>query len=405
MKLFLSLTFIFLIHSCQEKYLFTPNDLVMDENISLKESTLSAEQLEYDLSLLQYAFKRAYGGRKFIDSSIMNKVNEQLGQLKKDRSIKKSSDLGEKLGELLNSIPDNHLLVLLDGQLQGKSKQELFHGTRTGQVGYNILHGTQRVWGIEYRKAGNKSVPIISIYKLPGGQDKVWNGFLDKVFEIKKKVKSGQYPAIIIDLRGNEGGADTMGTNMAAYLYGQDPPSPLEKAITSQTAETLALRINYKLIDLIYLKRKGEVPPTYLLDDLNNAKSLFHKSLLGKVPEEIERKPYAGNPYEPQKSIACPIYLLIDRGCASSCEDIVDHFEGYPKSILVGQNTGGFIHFGNVGYLVLPHSKLMIQMATDYWQYKDKRFIEFIGIKPNIEVKSGEDALEIALANILTLQK
>ncbi len=62
----------------------------------------------------------------------------------------------------------------------------------------------------------------------------------------------------------------------------------------------------------------------------------------------------------------------------------------------MGENTGGYLHFGNLGTLVLPNSGIVIQIATDFWKYKDGRYLEGIGYEPKIPIKSGTDALEVA---------
>ena len=73
----------------------------------------------------------------------------------------------------------------------------------------------------------------------------------------------------------------------------------------------------------------------------------------------------------------------MDQRCASSCESTIDAFEFYPQAKKVGENTAGFIHFGNVSPAILPNSKIMVQ----------------IGIKPDIPLPEGTDAL----AHILKL--
>ena len=68
-----------------------------------------------------------------------------------------------------------------------------------------------------------------------------------------------------------------------------------------------------------------------------------------------------------------------------------------PNVVRVGAPTAGYIHFGNNGYLPLPHSGVVVQMAFSYNSYRDKRFLEKVGISPHITVAEGENALEVAL--------
>ena len=79
-------------------------------------------------------------------------------------------------------------------------------------------------------------------------------------------------------------------------------------------------------------------------------------------------------------------------------ETVKSNNHKYTKT--VGQNSGGYVHFGNMGLIVLPNSQIIIQMATDFWKYKDGRFIEFIGHTPDIKVRKGKDALGVVLKEV-----
>ena len=57
----------------------------------------------------------------------------------------------------------------------------------------------------------------------------------------------------------------------------------------------------------------------------------------------------------------------------------------------------GMIHFGNIGIIVLPNSSIQINMPTKANKYKDGRFIEFTGIKPDIVLEDGQDAYQHVL--------
>ena len=96
-----------------------------------------------------------------------------------------------------------------------------------------------------------------------------------------------------------------------------------------------------------------------------------------------------------------PIYILMDRGCGSSCESSIHSFEYNPNVKKVGQNTYGSLHFGNIGLFYLPHSLLGINMATHANFFRDGRFIEKIGITPDIYVPDGQDVYDFLVKKIL----
>ena len=97
-----------------------------------------------------------------------------------------------------------------------------------------------------------------------------------------------------------------------------------------------------------------------------------------------------------KKSIQKPIYILIDSVCGSSCESTVDFFEYNPLVKTVGENTAGYIHFGNNGNVFLKNSGVNLQMAVSYNSYLDGRFIEKKGIVPKIAVPKGSNAMDFA---------
>ncbi|GEM_PF-6871560 len=40
-----------------------------------------------------------------------------------------------------------------------------------------------------------------------------------------------------------------------------------------------------------------------------------------------------------------------------------------------------------LGLFILPHSRMRVEIASTFNSYRDQRFVELTGIKPNIEVK------------------
>lgn len=107
------------------------------------------------------------------------------------------------------------------------------------------------------------------------------------------------------------------------------------------------------------------------------------------------------NNFDYNKSIKKPIYILIDAECASSCESTTDFFEYNTLVKTVGENTAGYVHFGNNGIVILINSGIMLQLAISYNNYVDGRFIEKTGITPKIKVPAGKNVLDFAWADFL----
>jgi C-terminal processing protease CtpA/Prc len=86
----------------------------------------------------------------------------------------------------------------------------------------------------------------------------------------------------------------------------------------------------------------------------------------------------------------------MDGICGSSCESTINAFEWHSYVKMVGENTAGCVHFGNIGYILLPNSRIEVQIPTQYSEYFDHRFIEKVGISPDIKVPAGQDAYAAA---------
>lgn len=370
------------------------NNLLLNDSFSFSSPIeINKDDLTKDISNLVYALKNGYGGRKFVPEDSLNKAVLEISNLSNNSNEHFNvNELCNKIAKFLNELPDNHLSASLNGNDCNKEREKFFN---QNHVGKNLCQGNQYPWALSYKNIFNQQIPVVSIISMPAHEDKSWNGFLEAILEIKKTAH-----AIIIDLRGNGGGDDTMGRYMATYLYGQDFPSPWEAVIKSQTPSTLALAANNLSLKILRLKNRNKQIPTYLVERLAEKMKAFNSAINGELLAENRETINSGPSFDPQKAYTKPIYLLIDNGCQSSCESTVEEFESHPYAITIGENTGGFIHFGNMGQLVLPHSKIIVQMATDYWKRRDGQFFEKKGYYPKIPVPRGNDALDIATIEI-----
>ena len=133
-------------------------------------------------------------------------------------------------------------------------------------------------------------------------------------------------------------------------------------------SETFALLVNEWRLRILNLRAQGKSVPPYLAQRLASALEGFNEAEAGRIRSSKIVKVDLGNPFDKSKAYTKPIYLLVDRGCASSCESTLEAFEAHPYAVTTGENSGGYIHFGNLGSAVLLHSKVVVQMATDFWK-------------------------------------
>jgi hypothetical protein len=375
---------------------YRPSDLLVHADETLAPPrTLSPAEVRDDVELLVYALKYGYGGRKFVTAATFVKALQDLSQLgrgsaeKPDGKNTSPEDLKDRIDEILWTIPDAHLRA----RLTGKSSTVRELASRKDDVGKNAISPEARVWDVRLDNKEGCKILYVSIVSFPSARDHIWRGFLDQV---KSLMKGSQL--LVIDLRANGGGDDSMGFELARLCYGNELNVSCCRQIIRQTPQALAIWANmYRLLEMGE-KESGKTPPPYLHSKYKKIMDRYKLALSGKVKEEklrVFRNKHVA--FNPARGYDRPIYILIDGSCKSSGESTIDAFECHPAVKKVGRNTAGMIHFGNVGLLVLPHSKILVQIPTMYNEYADKRFIEKTGIKPDIETAPGQDAYDLAL--------
>lgn len=378
------------ISSCQTSPNWSAEDIIVKGNESLQsETSLSAVEVNHDISFLIYALENGYGGRKYIPGG---KFKTAIASLQGIEGRMPSRNFHRLIDEILLLIPDNHLKARLDGSDSPmRSKRR-----KNGNVGKNRCTN-EKIWEVKRTQENNKQVLYISITKFVSHKDPVWNGFINSV-----KMKMQDTDLAIIDFRGNGGGDDTMGLELAEVMYGGKSSYPISKQYISQTPETIAISINGFQIRSMKIKKSGANVPSYYEDLKREKMKEFKLAKAGMLPpEKIRRWELKNEKFDKKKGYSNPIYILMDGKCGSSCESTIDGFESRPYVKKVGENTAGYIHFGNIGYILLPHSKIEIQTPTHYNKYRDGRFLEILGIKPDIKVPKEKDAYSYLFSQIV----
>lgn len=369
---------------------FAPEDLMIKE-FGTTPATLRKEQVQEDIQFLIYALSKGYGGRSHVPAQTFEMVLEKIKQID---SAKTPEELMIQIDEVLLMIPDNHLRAALDGK---RSPGRLKIWSANGNVGKNAIGKAKRKWDVRSELIKGQRVLYISVTSFPLRKDPIWNGFHEQV---KRRLKFSK--SVILDFRGNSGGDDSAGWELARIFFGRDFRVPYARQYKSRTPETLMIAANAPRLFKLNDQFKGRKPSPYLDDLLQEMMTEYRSAIQGKTPEEQIRE-YENRADLEKQPVAYqkPIYILMDRECGSSCESTIDFFEFHPFVKRVGENTGGFIHFGNVGYVILPNSRIDVQIPTHYNEYYDKRFVERVGIKPDIKVPSGVDAYQYLKENLL----
>lgn len=352
------------------------------------EKSLTAVEVEEDLEQLRFALRNAYSGRRFLPG---NEFQQLLGEIDKIEGAQTAMELCRKIDAAFDSVSDNHL--------RGKFNNRNCFVTRAhkGQVGVNYLSGKEAPWDVRLAKRSDRHALMISVRTFPQSTDPVWKGFIK---EVQTSLPHAQL--VIIDLRGNGGGDDTIGQALADLLSGQLLKTPYSSQWVSRTPESSQVFINsfeyWRRVD----QAAGRSAPQHLVDLIKEYSLIRDDAAAGRTPlEKWNMADETRKSYDPSQGLRKPIYLLMDKACASSCESTIDFFEFNPHAKKVGENTAGYVHFGNNGRVFLKNSGIAAQMATTYNKYFDGRFIEKIGITPDIKVPANGDALDAAWTDFL----
>lgn len=376
----------------------TAEDLLTEQTLWAVEvdskAAVKPDQVQRDIDVLIYAFREAYGGYRFLPSEIVAKTEDALSKLavegKGDDLT--AGDLCRAIDSILDRVPDAHLRANLP-KFRCSERQE-----RKGSVGPNIAADAEakdhKPWRFLRTRQNGKNIGVLGITRFLPSKDASWNGFdvaIDELLASK---------AIIIDLRGNHGGDDSKGLHLAARLYGGAAPIQAEERIRRQTPASFAVLINGSRSALQWRKSTGgdSKPQEDLIQEFGEK---FQLAKAGKLPpESSDHLEHKRNTDVHGQRYQGPIYLLADADCGSSGESTLDALMSHPNAKVVGENTAGLLHFGEVGTVLLPNSKIRVQMGTQFIRYKDNRIYEKTGIAPKIGLRPGTDALMFVQSEI-----
>lgn len=182
-------------------------------------------------------------------------------------------------------------------------------------------------------------------------------------------------PYLIIDLRNNGGGSEKSYLNLLPYAYTQ----PLKIDATSIW------------VSPDNIKRYEEI------------KSGDNKELIERMKKA---KPFTFIPYSEKGSDTWAldakttnpkkIALLFDRGTASAAEGMILYYLQSNKVITIGDNTGGYIGYGNIMTAQTPCGKYKLRCTTT--KYEEKSKYEFVGIEPMYKIAKEKDWIQYAMS-------
>lgn len=361
--------------------------LILGEDDSLiPPEQVSDKDIKEDINFLLPVFARGYGGYKVHPIELIKAVEKDFETIGLSGTTMPTKTFCKKIAAAFHRLPDSHLNASLPNFKCIEIEE------RKGRVGSNVLpvadRSNNRPWKLSRVRVDGLNVSVLGIIKFPPANDSSWHGFEETYKSLFK------HPLIIIDLRGNQGGDDTRGFELANFLNGGPPPFNAEQRIMRRTPEAIVLRLNRFLL----MRRKEKKPNVAINDSIRELQSLYDQAKSGSITQEVvdhldhKRKRPGSN-----KKYSGKIYILGDADCGSSGESTLDALRSIQNAKFVGENTAGVLQFGNVGKIVLPRSKIQIQMGTQFVRYRDNQMVETVGFSPDIRVPPGNNALVWAI--------
>jgi hypothetical protein len=284
----------------------------------------------------------------------------------------KLMDPGHILLEL-NRLPDSSFDVYYNIGLLGFNFRKIFKNMtiENGQIpNLGFSKGTAPTQGgktYEFKEL-NDSTNYLRLTSFDARLTKELDSFY---LTIDKAIKSKPY--LIIDIRNNGGGSESSYFNLLPYAYTK--PLHIDSASVWVSPENI--------------KRYEEATTGEYKDLVARMKKAKPFSFIPQSEDAINTWTLDSGTVYPKK-----IALVFNRGTASAGEGMIQYFIQSDKVVTIGENSGGYIGYGNVMNAVVPCDKFTVQSTTTRYLQKSK--YEFVGIEPMYKVNKGKDWISFA---------
>lgn len=199
--------------------------------------------------------------------------------------------------------------------------------------------------------------------------------------EFKSLVKANRKllattPNLIIDVRGNGGGSDLTYYPLKRYLYTQP--------VRSDRVQYWATRDNAD--KFAEMGRNKDFPWTWRMYGRHMARKMRRNEgkFIGKTGQGVEKMNRVTR--YPQR-----VVVLIDGGCASSCEQFALFAQQSKKTTLIGRNTAGVLDYSNLHFLPFPDRRFTLAYPTTRSnRVAEGRGIDNVGVAPAVRLSEAD---------------
>lgn len=235
-------------------------------------------------------------------------------------------------------------------------------------------YNTNVPWKLEYREPD----PETAYLRIPTFNAN-WYAKLDTFYRKYDSLILTK-PNLIIDVRNNGGGSDACVWPLLKYIY------------------TKPFRTDY--VD-VYVTQENIRKSIAWYDENKNDTVNFDRPYLDEVLAEIESMKNApDHSFIPRSSgelvqldqtrqFPKKVAIITNKYCASSCETLLFVARESDKAIIVGENSGGYVGYGEVSTVQTPH--FHFDLVCSMTRYQQQREFEEIGISPDYYLNNDSE--------------
>jgi len=243
-----------------------------------------------------------------------------------------------------------------------------------------VNHAVNHDFNLAYRKLDEQT----SYLRIPTFSGR-WSARLDSFYKaVAKDVRST--PHLIIDVRNNGGGSDDNVQPLLDYIY----TNPLQ----GDVVEVYATADNIAKWEEWYEDAKKD-RKNFGKSDLAWFKNEIRKMKAAPLGSFIPRSNGGYKTWKVKKEQPQKVAIICNRECASSCETLLFWAKDSKNTMLVGENSGGYVGYGEVGSLKTPCFDYTLTCTMT--RYRDQRKYEVIGISPDHYLDSESDWIDQTL--------
>jgi len=203
---------------------------------------------------------------------------------------------------------------------------------------------------------------------------------LDSVYRL---IAAAPPQNLLIDVRGNGGGSDDNVVGLVPFFY----TAPFEN---DQREEYYVTPDNVQRLADYYrgMQRDSAGYGAAALQHLRTTLQWLQQAPAGQFLADPTAmlKTFTGVATRPER-----VVILYDRGCASSCETLLFWAKHSTKTTLAGENSGGYVGYGNVFSVPTPCLGFVLTSTT--LRLPNQVPYEAVGMTPDVFFKQDQDWL------------